>query len=1069
MSGHFCIVCGLLFAAALVCGSPYADDQERSTISMAGEWRFQLDPEDTGTKERWFDRVMPDTIHLPGSTAENGYGDDIDVDTKWTGNFWNRSWFTDDRFAKYRQPGSVKVTFWLQPRKHYVGPAWYQKQVVIPDGWADRKVFLLLERCHWETTVWVDDTEIGSQNSLSVPHEYDLSDVMTPGEHTVTLRVDNTVKIEVGNDAHSVSDNTQTNWNGVIGKLELSVRDRLWIRDVQIFPDVADKSATVRVEIGNDTGSDVNGTLTLAAQSWNSSESQHVPEELSVPIEAGARDRTVSIETEYDMGDDVRLWSEFSPVTEGTQFTINGRKTFVRGTLECCIFPLTGYPPTDVDGWIKRLKVARAHGLNHLRFHSWCPSEAAFEAADRMGFTYQIECAAWTRIGDGKPIDRFIYDEGDRIMRAYGNHPSFAFMAYGNEPSGDNQKRFLGDLLSYWQGKDSRRLYVSGAGWPIIPENQYHNVPEPRVQHWGAGLHSRFNAEPFATITDYRDYVSRFDVPVISHEIGQWCAYPNFKEIEKYTGVLQAKNFEVFRETLQENHMLDQAEDFLMASGKLQTMCYKEDIEAALRTPGFGGFHLLDLHDFPGQGTALVGVVDAFWDSKGYVSPEEFHRFACETVPLVRMQKCVWTTDEMFSARVEVAHFGPAPLDQVRPVWSLTGDDGKVVASGDLPVVTVPIGNAFELGWIGVPLSEIDPPQKLVLTVALSDTTYTNSWDVWVYPGKVDTAVPEGILVAETLDQDVLNHLERGGSVLMLPAPGTVKGDSRGKVPAGFSPIFWNTFWTNNQAPHTLGILCDPDHPALADFPTEFHSNWQWWDLVHGSQIMIMNGLPPDLRPVVQVIDDWHWNRRLGLVLEARVAGGRMLVCGMDIETNLDSRPVARQMRYSLLRYMASEAFAPSRELDIESLKTLFMDMSQVGTQFVWADSETPGNEGVNATDGNPATIWHTPWKENAPGFPHEIRVRLAEETDIAGIRYLPRQDMANGWIDEYTVYVSADGESWGKPAARGRFEQGTDRQEVLFDKPRPGPFVRLVARSAFEDKPYAAIAELEIVPAPNQ
>ena len=132
----------------------------------------------------------------------------------------------------------------------------------------------------------------------------------------------------------------------------------------------------------------------------------------------------------------------------------------------------------------------------------------------------------------------------------------------------------------------------------------------------GAGLSSRINAKPPETVSDYTESISKFDVPVISHEIGQWCVYPNFNEMKKYTGVLKPRNFEIFRETLEENQMLDQANDFLVASGKLQTLCYKEDIESALRTPGFGGFQLLDLHDFPGQGTALIGVLDPFWEEK---------------------------------------------------------------------------------------------------------------------------------------------------------------------------------------------------------------------------------------------------------------------------------------------------------------------------------------------------------------------------------------------------------------------------------------------------------------------
>ncbi|MHC4205930.1 MAG: sugar-binding domain-containing protein, partial [Planctomycetota bacterium] len=607
-----------------------AKSEAATTISLAGEWSFKLDPKDAGEQEKWYTQKLPDSIKLPGSTAENGYGNDPSIDTKWTGQIVDKSWFTDDKYEKYRQPSSVKVPYWLTPVKHYVGPAWYQKQIDVPENWSGKRITLLLERCHWETKVWVDGTAAGMQDSLCTPQFHDLSDLLTPGKHTLTVRVDNSIKYNVGVNAHSVSDHTQSNWNGITGRIELQATDKVWIEDIQVYPDIRNKSAKLLVTIGNAANKQVSGILTISAESWNTWQS-HVPAKAKLKINASESE--FFIEADYAMGNDVLLWDEFSPAmyrltvsltasvedktfnnekvvnfgmrefgTKGTQFTINDRLTFLRGTLECCIFPLTGYPPTDVKEWMRILQVAKAHGLNHMRFHSWCPPEAAFEAADRLGVILHAECPAWTAIGDGKPIDKYIYAEGDRILKAYGNHPSFCMLAYGNEPGGRNQKRFLGDLVNYWKAKDPRRLYTSAAGWPIIPENQYHSTPAPRGHQWGAGLSSRFNAKEAETAMDYSDFIQKHDVPVVSHEIGQWCVYPNFKEIPKYKGVLRALNFDIFRDSLAANHMLDQSEDFLLASGKLQALLYKEEIESALRTPGFGGFQLLDIHDFPGQG-----------------------------------------------------------------------------------------------------------------------------------------------------------------------------------------------------------------------------------------------------------------------------------------------------------------------------------------------------------------------------------------------------------------------------------------------------------------------------------
>jgi hypothetical protein len=1072
-------------------------DPEREVSSLAGQWLFRLEHKNTGEQEEWYKSKLTDHIKLPGSTVENGYGDDISVDTKWTGGIVDRSWFTDAKYEKYRQPDSVKIPFWLTPLKHYVGPAWYQKEVDIPENWSGKRIVLFLERCHWETKVWVGGTATGMRDSLCTPHLYDLSNLMTPGKHLLTIRVDNSVKYDVGRNAHSISDHTQTNWNGIIGRIELQATDRVWVSNVQVYPDVENKSARLRIIVSNAIGQDVAGTLTITANSWNTKR-RHAVRPKNIEFTASKAETTV--EVDYAMGDYVLLWDEFSPAmykltvsiasegpnaaftdkrsvnfgmrefgTEGTQFTINDRLTFLRGTLECCIFPLTGYPDMSVEGWLRVIRIAKAHGLNHMRFHSWCPPEAAFEAADRLGFIFHVECPAWTAVGDGKPIDKFIYAEGDRILKAYGNHPSFCMLAYGNEPGGRNQKRFLGDLINYWKAKDPRRLYTSAAGWPIIPESQFHSTPRPRGHQWGAGLKSRFNANPPETITDYSDFIQDYDVPVVSHEIGQWCVYPNFKEIKKYTGVLRAYNFEIFQDSLADHHMLDQAEDFLMASGKLQAKLYKEEIETALRTPGFGGFQLLDIHDFPGQGTALVGILDAFWDSKGYIKPEEHKRYCSETVPLLRMEKRTWTTAETFTAGAEIAHFGPAPIHNSVTTWSGTYPDGRKLASGKLPSRTIPIGNAIQLGKIELPLADVKAPAQLSVTLSVKDTPYTNNWDIWVYPADLsvrtpreDGKPPKDVLIADQLSEEVSNALKVGKKVLMMPPLNEIDSD----IPAGFSTIFWNTAWTRKQPPHTLGILCNPKHPALAEFPTEFHSNWQWWDLVTKSKFMVLDEFAPEFRPIVQVIDDWNTNRKLGLIFEAKVGKGKLLVCSIDLRSNLDKRPAARQMLHSLLKYMESAAFAPNQSIDIELVHSLLKKPSLLSNaRVIMVDSEAPGYEGSNAIDDNPSTIWHTEWEANPPQYPHHITIELQEQTEIKGLGYLPRQDMSNGWIAEYKVYVSVDGKAWGDPVATGIFKKGRDKKKILFGKTHNVRFIRFVAASGFDGQTFASVAELNIIP----
>ncbi len=620
-------------------------------IDLAGAWKFKMDEQDAGITEKWYAGDLPETIQLPGSMAINGKGKPVGYDTEWTGNIWakrdsGKHWYDDENYKPYLKKDEFLFPYWLIADNHYTGAAWYQKEIEVPEDWQNNSIELFLERCHWETQVWVDEIFAGQQNSLGTAHWYDLSGYLSPGKHTITIRVDNRVKeIQVGDDAHSVTDNTQSNWNGIVGDIKLIQKSPLSISRVQLFPDVKNNKARVVVAVKNITGAAQKGKLKLTAQSTSTGSPQNIK---SLQKDFTIQHETDTLVVEYPMGDEVRLWDEFNPnlydltveldagsysdlhqerfgmrdfLVNGTRFTINSRPLFLRGTLECAIFPKTGYPPTDVESWERIIKVCRAHGLNHIRFHSWCPPEAAFEAADNLGFYYQVEASAWATIGNGEPIDEWIYKESEQIVSEYGNHPSFVMMAYGNEPHGDNHQDYLTRFVSYWKSKDDRRVYTSGAGWPALGNNDYHNLPQPRIQRWNEQLNSIINSEPPSTSYDWSERIASWDRPVVSHEIGQWCVYPNFNEVEKYDGVLKPKNFEIFKRSLEAHNLIHLADSFLLASGKLQALCYKADIEAALRTSGLAGFQLLDLHDFPGQGTALVGVVDPFWEEKGYISP----------------------------------------------------------------------------------------------------------------------------------------------------------------------------------------------------------------------------------------------------------------------------------------------------------------------------------------------------------------------------------------------------------------------------------------------------------------
>ena len=943
----FKIGCTLL----LLAGCNARQNEIRVKLSLAGEWKFRIDSLDQGIDNKWYNDLAVETVKLPGSMAENGKGDEVTLKTNWTGEIVDKSYFTDKKYERYRQPGNIKIPFWLKPVKYYKGVAWYQKEVDLPSDWQGKNITLFLERPHWESTVYVNGKKAGRENSLAVPHQFDITDLLIPGKNLISIRIDNRVVIPIGINSHSISDHTQSNWNGIVGDISLLATSKVFIREVRVYPDLQGKKAKIIVALTNKSEAHFKGEVNIKCESFNSGLSQKLK---NLKVETSTDSNELQLVIDYPMGENIQLWSEFSPSlyklsidlkgakgeeldsrtedfgmrdfrTKGTRFEVNGRQIFLRGTLECCIFPLTGYPPTDIKSWVKVLQTFKDYGLNTVRFHSWCPPEAAFIAGDQLGMYFQIECSSWansgTSIGDGGVIDDYIYKEGDRILSAYGNHPSFCMLAYGNEPAGIKQNEYLGKLLTYWKAKDNRRVYTSGSGWPVIPENDYNLIADPRIQHWGEGLKSIINSEAPQTMFDFHDIISKYRIPIVSHEIGQWCVYPDFNEIAKYTGVLKPTNFEIFRESLTENNMEGQAESFLMASGKLQVLCYKADIEAALRTPGFAGFHLLQLHDFPGQGTALVGVLNPFLESKGYITPEEFRTFCNKTVLLARMQKLIYNNNEAFNAAIEVAHFGEKPIENAEIICQVTNEKGDTIRKEIFTKERIEIGNCSKIGSYQMDLTDLKKAQRLTLEVFLANTPYKNRWDFWVYPAKQEMNKGK-VLVTDKLDQAAEAKLRNGGSVLLLYY-GKIGKEKGAQVAIGFSSIFWNTAWTNNQPPHTLGILCDPNHPVFNDFPTEYHSNWQWWDPVSHSQAMIINDFPVNLKPLIQPIDTWFENRRLALAFEAKTSGGKLMVCSIDLKNISAERAVSKQLLLSVLNYMNSDAFDPDVEVDISKIKEL--------------------------------------------------------------------------------------------------------------------------------------------------
>ncbi|MFC7141563.1 sugar-binding domain-containing protein [Halosimplex aquaticum] len=933
-------------------------DASTDRISLADRWEFALDPDDGGDAECSPPTVLDDGIGLPGTTDEAEKG---------------------ERTTE-RTPGH------LTRRYRYEGAAWYRTTVEIPDAWADRRVVLRLERTR-PVRVWVDGDPAGRGDSLSTPHEYDLSDALDPGEHAVALRIDtgsDPVAFPGVQRSHAATEHTQTNWNGVVGDLELVATDPVWIDDCRVSPEPAAGTARVAVTVGNRTGGVAEGSVELAAESADGTHTV-APETASFRVDG----ESATVEVEYDLGDPLR-WDEFDPdhyeltatldataegagttaatgaayrhATEtvfgvrsferdGTRFAVNGKTTFLRGNVDCCIFPETGYPPTDEAAWREVFETAREYGLNHYRFHSWCPPEAAFRAADDLGIYLQPELPLWNNGGafEDREAAAFYRAEAERILDEYGNHPSFVMFALGNELAGDFAA--MSDLVESLRDRDPRRLYACGSynglsDSTLTEADDYWTTasvpPDPTDVDSGREMvrGAAIDDAPPATTTDYREAVEDIPIPVVAHEIGQYQTYPDFAGLERYGGVLAPRNLELKRDHLEAHGLLDRAEAFSDASGRLSVQCYREEVEAALRTPGFGGFQLLQLEDFPGQGTALVGILDAFRESKGLIEPAEWRQFCAESVPLVRMDARTFAADESLAADVQLAHFGPASHESVAAEWTLTtadwaGDSDAVIADGTLPAADVPQGELVDLGAVEVGFgnalenADVDAPVRLTLSVSVAATDAATDYDVWVYPADLPAVDADSesfggsadapVTVSRAFDEETRESLESGEDVILVPR----HDDVRHSVKSAFAPCFWSyALFKRNAPPGTMGPLCDSDHPLFDDFPTEAHGDWQWWHLLSNARPIVLDDAPDEFEPLISMIDNIERNQRLGLVFETAVGEGSLLVCAADLFA-ADDDPSVRAFGRSLVEYAASDAFDPDRGVSEEVLEKL--------------------------------------------------------------------------------------------------------------------------------------------------
>jgi hypothetical protein len=430
------------------------------------------------------------------------------------------------------------------------------------------------------------------------------------------------------------------------------------------------------------------------------------------------------------------------------------------------------------------------------------------------------------------------------------------------------------------------------------------------------------------------------------------------------------------------------------------------------------------------------------------------------------MPKRVYTSNEPFEAAVDVAHYGPRDIEKAHPVWSINDEQGRAVASGSLDPKTIPTGALTSLGSIRARLGKAPAPCKLTVSVGLEGTSFRNAWEIWVYPPLAPESVPAGVVVSKAWDAATKAVLGAGKTVVLFPKFVNAKRS----LPGRFLPVFWSPVWFPTQRPNAMGILCDPKHPLFAHFPTEFHSNWQWYELLEKSRSLILDDTPSDFRPIVQVIDNFARNHKLGNLLETRVGPGRLVICTIDLPGLAGKNPAAGQLLRCLHEYVGSTAFRPSAVLDASALDSLLTPsaasvMQRLGARVVRADSAEEGYEAANLLDEDPATMWHTPWGDRPVPFPHEVVIGFARPARLAAVVCQPRQDQANGWIKGYRIEVSLDGQTWTE-AARGQFDRSDTEKTVKFQVPVTARYLKLIAVSPFDRQPFASLAELWVVEA---
>ena len=867
-------------------------------IDLSGSWRYKTDYSDEGIEKEFYKEIFADKgFILPGSACENKVGK-------------KQEYYDELTKESVRAP---------RERYEYIAPLWLQQDINVPESFKGKSVKLFLERVNIASELWIDGEKIGRQIiELSAPHIYDLTGRLTPGRHTFTFRIDNRNLLNIDTMASGYSIDTQGYWNGIIGRIELQCEEFFHVENVQVYP--------------YETGIDVK--LVQISDVYSPTERRSADFELSVITPSGkVLDKIVykrqmfnSRQVEYfkyEIGD-IQYWDEFDPAlytlkvksvcrgvsaekivrfgmrmikSENKQILLNNKPISLRGTTDCAIYPITGYPPTDIETWRKNFTIIKSYGLNHVRFHAWCPPENAFNAADELGIYVSVEMPLWLNrdvcaleLGED-PIHRQYYtQEAVTISKTYGNHPSFIMFSNGNENMGDFE--LLDDITTQIKAYDKRRIYTltSNFDHPVLPCEDYLCAFEAggnRVR-----IQTMQDEAAKSTCIDYGKAVEDVPVPVISFEVGQYCVYPDVDIIERYTGNMLPVNFDAIKKNMVKKGVYKRLGKYIKASGDLAVKLYKEDIECALRTKGFGGFGLLSLCDYTGQSTATVGILDVMFESKGLIEPQEFCRFCNAVVPLFKAKRIFANTD-ILEAELDLYDYGKERIEN--PLFEL-----RIYNGSELFYESISTHKSVKVQLDGI-------RESSMLRVELAVGKYKNSWNIYVF---ADSKIMSDVkTISDT--KDLRELIEKGGKAI-------VTADSiKSPIEGSFVPVFWSPVHFPSQRP--CGAIIDDTHQVFEDFPTEKYPDFQWKDLLdhsNGMDISLFDGL----KPMVETVPNFVDNTPGSPLFEARVGNADILFCGFDLSCE---DIVSRNLKSSIYGYFVSGKFRPKTVID----KNAFMKM----------------------------------------------------------------------------------------------------------------------------------------------